>query len=223
MKAMRTIVFAGVCIAFWRTTAFSKQVPLPPKYDETVLKRAFDEFMGSLDLLTVTKDYPKAIRKLLSGDPEKQIEAVKTLGETGEPEVIPWLLPFLEADNNGVRIRAGSSLEKLVSSYVLKRRDKSVGEVVVIKALRPGDKDLRPLAWVVLKMFRKPDDGNTRAYAATMARYLGLHEFERELQQCLKSRHPAVSNKAKWALESLERQREYERRTSNKADAGDGK
>jgi len=39
-------------------------------------------------------------------------------------------------------------------------------------------------------MFRKPDDGNTHAYAASMARYLGLADFERELQQCLDSRHP---------------------------------
>jgi HEAT repeat protein len=222
MNVIRIILFAGIWVALSSRTAFSKQAP-PPKYDETILKQAFNEFIGALDLLTVTKDYPKAIRKLLSGDPDKQIEAVKTLAETGEPEVIPWLLPFLEADNDRLRIWTGSSLEKLVSSYVLKRRDNTIGEVVVIKPLRPTDKDLRPLAWVVLKMFRKPDDGSTRAYAASMARYLGLYEFERELKHCLKSKHPAVSNKAKWALESLERQREYEKRTSNKPDGADGK
>jgi len=63
---------------------------------------------------------------------------------------------------------------------------------------------------LVLDMFREMDDGNTHAYAASMARYLGLHEFERELEHCLESRHPAVVNKAKWALESLERQKEYD-------------
>jgi len=160
------------------------------------------------------------IQKLLSGDPEKQIQAVKTLAATGEIEVIPWLLPFLEAENKDLRIWTGSSLEKLVSSHVLKRRDMNMPEFVVIKSLRPGDRDLRPLAWVVLKMFRKPDDGNTHAYAASMAGYLGLHEFERELEQCLKSRHPAVSNKAKWALESLGLYQEYEKATSNRLDTG---
>ncbi|MHC4866531.1 MAG: hypothetical protein ACYTEX_20845 [Planctomycetota bacterium] len=188
-----------------------------------VLKKRFDKFMAALDLLAVTRDYPKAVRKLLSADPAKQIEAVKTLAETADPNVIPWFLPFLEADDNTLRIWTGSSLEKLLSSLVLKRRDNSMPEVVVIKPLRPGDTDLRPLAWVVLKMFRKPDDGNTHAYAASMARYLGLHEFERELRQCLQSRHPAVSNKAKWALESLEQQKQYEERTSGKPDAGDGR
>jgi hypothetical protein len=223
MKASGTILFAGICIALTSTTASSKQVPPPPKYDETVLKNEFYEFIDAMDFLTVTRDYPKAIRKLLSADPNKQIEAVKTLAETGEPEVIPWLLPFLEADNKGLRIWTGASLQKLVSSCVLKRRDKTIGEVVLIRPLRPGEKDLRPLAWVVLTMFRRPDDGNTHAYAASMARYLGLYEFERELKHCLKSKHPAVSNKAKWALESLEGQKEYEKRTSDISDGGDDK
>ena len=216
MKALRIIVLTVICLGLPGTSLFAKQVPLPPKYDEAVLQKDFDAFMESLDMLTVSKDYPKAVRKLLSGDPKKQIQAVKTLAETGEIEVIPWLLLFLEAENKNLRIWTGASLEKLVSSHVLKRRDKDMPEVVLIKPLRPEDRDLRPLAWVVLKMFRKSDDGNTHAYAASMARYLGLHKFERELEQCLESRHPAVSNKAKWALESLRRQKEYEKRASNK-------
>jgi hypothetical protein len=52
-------------------------------------------------------------------------------------------------------------------------------------------------------MFRKPDDGNTHAYAASITRYLEVKEFEDELRRCLNSKHPAVSQKAKWALESL--------------------
>jgi hypothetical protein len=188
-------------------------------YNEAVLKKDFVAFMESVDMLTVSRDYPKAVRKLLSGDTEKQIQAVKTLAATGEIEVIPWLLPFLEAENNNLRIWTGSSLQKLVSSHVLKRRDINVPEFVVIKPLRPGDRDLRPLAWIVLKMFRKPDDGSTHAYAASMTNYLGLHEFKRELEKCLGSRHPAVSNKAKLVLESMERQKKYEKETSNKPDA----
>ena len=220
MRALRIMLLTGMCIGLSGTSLFAKQVSSPPKYDEAVMKKDFDAFMESVDMLTVSKDYPKAVRKLLSGDPEKQIQAVKTLAATGEIEVIPWLLPFLEAENKDLRIWTGSSLEKLVSSHVLKRRDMNMPEFVVIKSLRPGDRDVRPLAWVVLKMFRKPDDGNTHAYAASMTMYLGLHEFERELEQCLESSHPAVSDKAKWALESLERQKEYEKATSNKLDAG---
>jgi hypothetical protein len=220
MRALHIMLLTGMCIGLSATSLFAKQVSSPPKYDEAVMKKDFDAFMESVDMLTVSKDYPKAVRKLLSGDPEKQIQAVRTLAATGEIEVIPWLLPFLEAENKNLRIWTGSSLEKLVSSHVLNRRDINMPDFVLIKSLRPGDRDLRPLAWVVLKMFRKPDDGNTHAYAASMTMYLGLHEFERELQQCLESSHPAVSDKAKWALESLERQKEYEKATSNKLDAG---
>ena len=223
MRSLCTIMLTGMCIVLSGTSLFAQQFPLPPKYDEVVLKRDFDAFMESLDMLTVCEDYPKAVRKLLSGNPEKQFQAVKTLAETGEIEVIPWLLLFLDAEDKNLRIWTGSSLEKLVSSYVLKRRDMTRPEAVLIRPLRPEEKDLRPLAWIVLKMFRKPDDGNTHAYAVSMARYLGLDEFERELEQCLESRHPAVANKAKWALESLEQQKEYEKGTSNKPSGGDGK
>lgn len=182
---------------------------VPAAYDENALREEFYAFVASLDVMAVSRGYPKAVEKLLSGDPEKQVEAVKTLAETGEMEVIPWLLPFLEADDRHVAISAALSLEKLVSTYVLKRRDMSEPGGVLIKPLGCGDRDLRPLAWIVLKMFRRPDDGSTHAYAATMTRYLELHEFEGELRQRLESRHPAVSNKAKWALAALARQQAY--------------
>ena len=217
MKHLRIIIHTGMCIVFFGTNLFAKQAPLPPKYDTIVLKKQFDVFMETLDPLLISKEYPGAVRKLLSSDPEKQLQAVRTLAETGEVEVIPWLLPFLESENESLRIWTGTSLNKLVSSYVLKRRDMSRSGDVLIGPLRPKDKDLRPLAWIVLKMFRKADDGNTHAYAASMTRYLGLDKFERELEQCLKSRHPAVANTAKWALESLERQKEYEKGASNKS------
>ncbi len=222
MRALRMILLTGICIGLSGTSLFAKQVSLPPNYDEAVLKKNFDAFMESLDMLTVCKDYPKAVRKLLSGDPEKQIQAVKTLAETGEIEIIPWLLPFLEAENKSLRIWTGASLDKLISSYILKRRDRSMPGVV-IGPLRPNDKDLRPLAWVILKMFRRPDDGNTHAYAITITRYVGLYEFVRELEQCRESRHPAVSNKAKWALKSLKLQQEYENKTSSKGADADKK
>ena len=217
------LLLVGIHLLISVTGSLSKQVPLPPKYDEAVLKTLFDDFMEVTDPLLISKEYPEAVRKLLSGDSEKQIEAVRALAETGEVEAIPWLLPFLESEDKTLRIWAGSSLEKLVSSHVLKRRDMTRPDVVLIRSLRPEEKDLRPVAWIVLQMFRKTDDGNTHAYAASMTRYLGLHEFERELEQCLESKHPAVANKAKWALESLSQQKEYEEETSNKAIDSDKK
>jgi len=199
-----------LCIVLSAGYLFPEQITFPPKYDEVVLQRQFDEFISSLDYLKVSKDYPEAIRKLLSGNPKKQNEAVRTLAETGEIEVIPWLLPLLDSDNNDLRIWTGASLEKLVSSYVLKRRDMSEPQEVVIKPLGPEDKDLRPLAWIVLKMFRKPDDGSTQAYAAEMTRYLELYEFEAELKECLNSKHPGVKNKAELAIASLELRKKVE-------------
>ena len=97
MRTLRLMLLTGMCIVLSGAGLFAKQVRPPPKYDEAVLKKGFDAFMESVDMLVISKDYPKAVRKLLSGDPEKQIQAVKTLAETGEIEVIPWLLPFLEA------------------------------------------------------------------------------------------------------------------------------
>lgn len=173
--------------------------------------------MATLDYLSVSRDYPKAVRKLLSGNTGKQLEAVRTLVATGEIEVIPWLLPFLEYGNNPLQIWTGASLDQLVSAHVLKRRDMGRPDVVLIRPPQAQDRDLRPLAWVILKMFRRPDDGNTHAYAASMTRYLGLYEFRRELERGLQSRHPAVSNKAKWALESLARQKEYEKALPDQA------
>ena len=149
---------------------------VPAAYDENALREEFYAFVASLDVMAVSRGYPKAVEKLLSGDPEKQVEAVKTLAETGEMEVIPWLLPFLEADDRHVAISAALSLEKLVSAYVLKRRDMSEPGGVLIKPLGCGDRDLRRCG-IVLKMFRRPDDGSTHAYAATMTRYLELHEL----------------------------------------------
>jgi len=206
-----------MCIVLFGESLFARQVAPPPLYDTAVLKKQFDTFMETLDPLVISKEYPGAVRKLLSSDLEKQLQAVRTLAETGGIEAIPWLLPFLESENKSLRIWTGASLNKLVSSYALKSRDLSRPEAVLIGPLHPKDKDLRPLAWIVLKMFRKPDDGNTHAYAASMARYLGLNKFKRELEQCLTSGHPAVVNKAKWALESLERQEAYEKGASDKS------
>jgi hypothetical protein len=59
------------------------------------------------------------------------------------------------------------------------------------------------MSWVILKMLRMPDDGNTHAFAANMIGYLGLREYKDELRQLLTSRHPAVSSAATRAREML--------------------
>jgi hypothetical protein len=129
----------------WPMGTPAKQVPPPLKYNVEDLKKDFDGFITELDFLKVAQDYPKAIRKLFSGDSESQIEAVRTLAETGEIEVIPWLLPFLDTEDKNLRIWTGASLEKLVSSHVLKRRDMSRPDVVLIRPLRPGIRIYGPL------------------------------------------------------------------------------
>ena len=59
------------------------------------------------------------------------------------------------------------------------------------------------MAWVILNMLRKSDDGNTHSYAANMIGYLGLEDFDGELRKLQKSRHPAVTRAARNALEML--------------------
>jgi hypothetical protein len=191
----------GMCLF---GTALADQKALPPKYDEQDIKNRYDKFLLELDYVTVASDHPKAIKDLLSGNLERQVAAVKMLGESGDPRVIPWLVSALDAEDASLRIWAGSSIDKVIADCVLKRRDPTQPDRVVLRPLAPGDMDLRSFAWIALKMFRKPDDGSTHAYAASITRYLEVREFEDELRRCLNSRHPAVSNKAKWSLQALE-------------------
>ena len=145
----------------------------------------------------------KAIEKLDSPDPQVRIAGIKTLAATGEVEVIPWIVPFVDSKDGQVRIYAGLYLSNIVEGQQLKRRDMSQPRRVVIKPLGSDDRDLRPMAWVILNMLRKSDDGNTHSYAANMIGYLGLKEFEGELRKLQKSRHPAVTRAARNALEML--------------------
>ena len=204
MKAMSVLQFVMVCVLTCFVSAtLAGQKALPPKYDEADLKSRYEAFLLELDYVKVATDYPKVIKDLLSGNSARQVTAVKMLGEAGELAVIPWLVTFLDSEDASLRIWAGSSIDKVISACALKRRDPTQPDRVVLRSLEAGELDLRPFAWVALKMFRKPDDGNTHAYAASVTRYLEVREFEDELRRCLKSRHPAVSEKAKWALQSL--------------------
>ena len=154
----------------------------------------------SLNHQVIRQHYPEAVRKLDSTDPKEVIVGLRILAATGEPAAIPWIVPHLESDNADVRISTGGCLENLVSGHELKRRDYRHSDRIVIKPPGPNDLNLKPVGWAILKMLRKPDDGNTHAYAATMIGYLGLREFEGELRTLLKSRHPAVTRAARNAL-----------------------
>ncbi len=171
--------------------------------DEQTLKQKYDAFIESLDHKQIAEEYPKAVQRLDSTDPKEQVAAIKTLAATGEVEVIPWIVPFVDSENGHVRVYASLFLSNFISSHELKRRDMSQPERVVIKPLGPDDLDLKPMAWLILQMLRKPDVGNTRSYAANMVGYLGLKELEAEVRGLLKSRHPAVTRAARNALEML--------------------
>ena len=151
--------------------------PRPAKPNEEELRKSWDKFLQATDSQRVAKDYPKAIQNLKSAEADQQVAGLATLSATGEIEVIPWIVPLLDAPDARVRIHAALALDKLVSGLALKRRGPPYDRVV-LKPLGPKDPDLRPLAWVVLQMLKKPDNGNTHAYAATMIRYLELKDFE---------------------------------------------
>ena len=131
------------------------------------------------------------------------------LAASRDPDAIPWILLLLNSEDAYVKVNAGSSLQQIVSSLALQRRDADFPAFVVIKPLPKTDADLKPLAWIVLKMLRG-EETNHIAYAITMARYLNLYEFEDEIARHQNSIHPAVTNKMKWALDELKLQKKYD-------------
>ena len=177
---------------------------LESKYDEAALKITYINFIDSLTPVKLVNNYPKAIKNLLSANYENQKLGIRTLKETQEIEIIPWLIPFLDSKNSYVRIEAIMAISNLVVYHTLKRRDMNIPERVVIKPMTLNDTDLRPLAWFILQMLRLPDSNpNLRSYAATMTGYLNLQIFELEIKMLLDSKHPAVVNSAKYAIELL--------------------
>jgi hypothetical protein len=171
--------------------------------NEQALKQCYDAFVESLDHRSLAEDYPGAVRNLDSPDPKEQIVGIKTLAATEEVAAIPLIVPFLDSGDRNVRIYAGQALNALVATHQLKRRDKSQSERIVILPPGPGDIDVKPVSWVILKMLQMPDDGNTHAFAANMIGYGGFDEYEPELRMLLDSRHPAVTTAARRALEMI--------------------
>ena len=178
---------------------------LKPHYDEDILEIEYIRFIDSLDPIAIKSSYPKAIRNLLSGSVDKQKIGIKTLSATKEIDIIPWLIRLVNSDDAYVQVEAYSAISDLVNYYSLKRRDFSKPEGIFLRPINEEDIDLRPLAWLVLQMLRLPDsEASTRSYAATMAGYLNLKIFRRELNDLLESRHPATVTSAKYAIELLE-------------------
>ncbi len=165
------------------------------------LQACYEDFVSSLNPQRFKEGYPALIKKLASEDGRERAIALRAIGQSGEIDAIPLLVPLvLNARDRHTRIDAGSALDKIVSSNELKRRDPQKPSDIVLLPRSDGDVDLRPLAWVLRKMLEKPDDGNTHAYAAVMIGYLDLKQFEPELRRLLKSRHGAVSGHAVYAL-----------------------
>jgi len=166
-------------------------------------RAAWEAFVKSLNTATLAKDFPGPLRDLDSGDDRNVIRAANVLGTSGAIEAIPFLVPLLEARSVEVRVQAGLNLERIVSSVELKRRDLAQPDRVRLRPRTTGDPDLTPLRWVVRRMMQAADDGNTAAYAATMAAYIGLRDLAPELRRLLQSRHPAVTQSARHALQTL--------------------
>ena len=186
--------------------SLAKQERAWPAKSEVELRERYEHFADSLDTLKITREYPKAIQNLLSGDPHRQSVALAILSVSGEVEALPWMVPSLDSPDSQVRVWAGAYIEKLVSATILKeRRNRKRLDHVVLDPLGPNDTDFRPLAWVIYRMLDKKD-GNTEGYAATLIGYIGLKEFEPELRELLASQHPAVTDSVKFALELLQTQ-----------------
>ena len=177
---------------------------LDSNYDEAELKITYTNFIDSLDPLIIVNNYPKAIKNLLSVNYENQKLGIRTLKETREIEIIPWLILFLDSKDKYVRIEALMAISNLVAYYTLERRDNSIPERVVIEPITSNDTDLRPLAWLILQMLRLPSSNpNLISYAATMTGYLNLQIFELEINMLLDSKHPAVVTSAEYAIELM--------------------
>lgn len=195
------VVLRAVLLASFVTTVVGD--PVAHAVEDVTQEFRYGLFVERLNTGQFALDYPGAVKKLDSNDAKIQVAGLMTLSATGELAAIPFIVRLLDSKDGEVRIHAGLALERLVSEDALKRRDTSQGAKIVIRPLDPKDTDLRPLAWVIVKMLQKPDDGNMHAYAASMIGYLDLKEFEPHLGKLLKSRHPAVQNAARHALDLM--------------------
>ncbi len=166
-------------------------------------RAAYDAFVKSLKTEAFAEDYPGPLRDLDSPDAEKRIIALNVLCASQRIDAIPHVVAMLDSQDTRTRVHAGGVLNNIVSNIELRRRDDTRSERIVLRPRRPNDPDLTPLRWIVRKMLTGEDDGNTPAYGATMAAYIGLPDLEKELRALLGSKHPAVTRSAVNALRVL--------------------
>ncbi len=198
-----SIVMLGVTLyAQSGSLALQNDVGIEP-YREHQLHEQYIAFLKTLNPEKIEADYAGAVRRIRSRNSQEQLEGLAVFGATAEIDALALIVPLLDSEDDSVRVGAGSALEHIVSGNELRRRDPKHGEKIILLPRAPGDTDLRPLAWVILKMMRAEEDGCSAAYAATMAGYLRLSEFTGELKKLLNSRHPAVQNSAAYALSLL--------------------
>lgn len=181
--------------------ATAESMSQPLKFNPKQLEQTYKAFHKCLNFLQVTKDYPKAIELLQSPDITERNQAFKLLSNTEDPNVIPWLLPYILQQN----VYAGSALDKIITSIALKRRDQTRSDII-IKPQLPDDIDLSPVAWIIYKMLYSGNNGNMLSYAANMIGYLNLQDFDLELEKIIKtSADPAAVHSAENAIQMLKR------------------
>ena len=209
MENIRIAIKAFILIFAFFSLGYSQQIIVVNKFNEKELKDKFEKFVSRLDSAAISRKYPEITKKILSSNPLQQAIALRMLSESEDVNTIPWAILLLDSDEKYVRTYAGLSIEKVVSSIILKRRDDKYTQYVLIRPIQKDNVDLKPLAWIVLKLLRS-EDPNLSSYAVTMARYLNLYEFEDEILKLADNSHPALSNTVKWAIESFTLQKKYE-------------
>jgi len=196
--ALGTILFAML----FAVPSLAQPVSPPADDPEVKLRAAYERFAQGCDTRSIEKGYAKAVEQLRSNDPDTQQVGLQTLAASQSPDALLLIVPLLDSPNVHTPINAGLAIERIVEAVCLKRRDRAHLDRVSILPPGPNDVDLRPLAWVVQHML-KTEEPNLQSYAASMIGYLKLTEFADDLHALLNSRHPAVSNAAKSAIEMM--------------------
>ncbi len=208
-KVFGVIVF--VCLfLIYSSPIFAQQLSVSiERFNEKELKSNLDNFIAKIDSLSLARKYPEIAKKILSNQTDQQEVALRMLGESQEVIALPWIILLLDSDDKDIKVEAGLAVKNIVSSITLKRRDMNYPQYILLKPSQETDIDLRPIAWIALKLLRA-DEPSLIAYGITITRYLNLYKFEAEILSHKESIHPAVTNTMNWAIEELQLQKKYE-------------
>ena len=181
-------------------TAWAFQRSKPPKYDEREMRRQYEAYLPALDFVGLASEQPKLIQDLMSGNPEWQRAAVETLGQSRDLRAVPWMVWLLDSEDWILQTMTGASIYCVISSFPVEQPADSRPDAATVRQPANPKTDIRPFAWVVLKMIRNPC---AEGYAIRLAGHMKLAEFEDELRRFLRSRQTATSEDAKDALQKL--------------------